>query len=254
MIYRTLIISTLIILSASNSSFSELKNDFMISIDNSDFKYIQINGGILLINNCDYEINEIEIQTYPSSSNGITRILGIGSYYLKIESLKQGESVKVDWNKFSNTRGQRLKLEEYSFNRIRISGKKNSGNKESINEHFPCNPNFTVENRGFKIKVKNICHHQIRVAVHYKNTQGSWVTDSWWTFAPNQSGNLVSGDQPLLTGDSRIYYYAETTDRSNIAWSGDKISTYIGFKKYGMREYLDYDGDTYLELNCNNLQ
>lgn len=51
-----------------------------------------------------------------------------------------------------------------------------------------------------------------------------------------------------------VYYYAETTDSSNIVWEGDKSFNYIGLKKYGMREYEDLDGVTDIELNCNNSQ
>ena len=237
----------------SSSAFSKLKNDFWVPVDNSELKYTQVKGGMLLKNDCRCEINNIEVQTYPSASNAASRIFGFGSYYYKVESIKEGDSVQLHWNKFSNTSGKYLNLDEYSFNRISISGKKQVGKKEkSISEHFHCDPRFTMEKRGFPITVKNICHHPIRLAVHYKNTSGSWVTDSWWKFDPSGAGTLVTNKQSILTNDSRLYYYAETTNGASIVWTDDKISYYIGFKKYGMRAFDDFDGDTYLELNCNN--
>ncbi|WP_281561745.1 DUF1036 domain-containing protein [Thalassomonas sp. RHCl1] len=248
---RNLLCIALIIFSLP--SYSGLKNDFWVPVENSALMYTQVKGGLILRNDCECEIRDVEIQTYPTSSNAVIRILGYGSYHYKVGPISEGQMVRVRWNKFSNSGGKYLKLDEYSFNRISISGKKADGEgKKYLNQHFTVDPGFTVENRGFKIKVKNNCHHPIKVAVNYRNTSGSWVTESWWKFQPNRSGNLATGGNHLLTGDSTIFYYAEATNGTNIVWAGDAKREYIGFKKYGMRMFDDFEGDTYIELNCNN--
>ncbi|WP_444995601.1 DUF1036 domain-containing protein [Aliikangiella sp. IMCC44359] len=237
----------------STPVFSQLKNDFWIAVDGSTLKYTQVKGGLLLKNDCNCKMTDIELQTYPTGSNAAVRLIGYGSYYYRIHSMKSGELIKINWNKFTNSSGKYLNLNEFSFDRISISGQKHLGkNRTSVSQHFTTDPYFTVENRGFSISVKNTCKYPIRVAIHYKNTSGSWVTKSWWEFQPNKSAKLMSKNQYLLTGDSKIYYYAETTNRTNIVWKGNKTVQYIGFKKYEMRSWDDFDGDTELELNCNN--
>ena len=236
----------------SSSTLSALKEDFWDSVDHSSLKFAQVTGGILLKNDCDCEIKDIELQTFPTSSNAAIRLLGYGSYYYEINSIQPGAIIEVRWDKFSNSGGQYLKLDQYSFDRISIAGRKILGkNKDYINQHFNINPNAVVENRGFKVSVKNLCPHPVKVAVNYKNTSGTWVTKSWWKFSQNESANLTSNNHYILTRDSRLYFYAETSNRTNIAWAGDKKYVYIGFKKYGMRAIEDSEGDTYLELTCN---
>ena len=152
--FKLLLLLLVLFMIISSSALSELKNDFWISVENGNLKYTQVTGGLLLKNDGKQKIRNIEIQTFPSASNGMTRVFGIGSYYYRLDALEQNDVIKIYWEKFSNAEGNYLKLNEYSFNRICISGTEGSGdNKKAVNEHFGIDPQFTIENRGFKIKI-----------------------------------------------------------------------------------------------------
>ncbi|MBD2179348.1 DUF1036 domain-containing protein [Pseudanabaena sp. FACHB-1998] len=82
------------------------------------------------------------------------------------------------------------------------------------------------------ITFKNSCSRRLQLAVHFKNMQNQWVTKAWYSFAPNESAEL-SG---VSTNNRYFYYYAETTDRSNIKWTGNGTSVTIGGRVYNMKE------------------
>jgi Group XII secretory phospholipase A2 precursor (PLA2G12)/Protein of unknown function (DUF1036) len=100
-----------------------------------------------------------------------------------------------------------------------------------------------------KISFKNSCSHPIQVAIHFQNLQNQWETKAWYSFSPGESSRLNGVD----TKNRYLYYYAETTDRSNIVWKGNDTSETIGGRVYNM---LKFDIGSKIvnwtqNLNCN---
>lgn len=80
------------------------------------------------------------------------------------------------------------------------------------------------------IAFKNSCSRPLRVAINFKNLQNQWETKAWYILSPGQSARLNGVD----TKNRYLYYYAETTDGSNIVWQGNDTSQTIGGRVYNM--------------------
>ncbi|MBA1447068.1 MAG: DUF1036 domain-containing protein [Gammaproteobacteria bacterium] len=246
--HLNLLIITIFIIFNSSTCFSLTKNDLWESIEGENLKFSQMENGLILKNDTQCEVKDIEIQTYPKSSNSVTRIMGIGSYYYKIDSLNPGKTELVYWDNFSNTEGKYLNTKEYAFNRVSFSADKFPGkNKKHLNEHYKLWASEKFLNFGFGINVENKCNHPIKFAIRIKDLKGEWNTEAWYSFKALESSYLKG----IKTRDSRYYYYAETSDASNIYWGVDDNYFYISLKKYGMRTGEDMDGDTNIVLTCN---
>jgi uncharacterized membrane protein len=100
------------------------------------------------------------------------------------------------------------------------------------------------------LTVNNLCHKDIIVAVHYKDSRGRWSTTPFTTIrARTQKNAVVSSDNGIF------YFYAETTTDSPVRWTGERNITVQG-KTYPMQEIkrnLDRQRNRYLlELTCDN--
>lgn len=82
------------------------------------------------------------------------------------------------------------------------------------------------------IVFKNRCKHPLKLAVHYQNLQGQWVTRSWYDYRRGQSGT----PNGVQTNNRYFYYYAEATDGSGITWGGTDTSIMIDGRYYNMRK------------------
>lgn len=103
------------------------------------------------------------------------------------------------------------------------------------------------ENAGFSVKVHNKCDESVRVAIHYKNIDGSWLTKFWWEIDPQENTYLSSGGERVKTNNSVLYYYAYADIG---AWRGDATFQEINGESYGMRKIEDTEGDTEIVLSC----
>lgn len=81
------------------------------------------------------------------------------------------------------------------------------------------------------IAFKNNCSHPLQVAVRFQNTSGQWETRNWYSFAPSESARLNG----VETRNRYVYYYAQTTDGSNIAWNGNDTRVTVGNTTYDMK-------------------
>ncbi len=84
------------------------------------------------------------------------------------------------------------------------AGSSNAGSKKA--------QNYTT------LFIKNSCNHPIQVGVYFKNLSNKWQTKAWYAFAPNEAVGRLNG---VETRNRYIYYYAETTDESELAWTGN---------------------------------
>ena len=107
--------------------------------------------------------------------------------------------------------------------------------------------NFNFFSKNFLFK--NNCRYPVRLAIHYRKTNGEWTTEGWWNIAPFQETYLASKGTRLTTNSSIWYYYAETTDGSGEYWKGDypiSFGTFFGTsfeRKLPMRKMQDNDNN-----------
>ncbi len=98
------------------------------------------------------------------------------------------------------------------------AGSSNAGSKKA--------QNYTT------LFIKNSCNHPIQVGVYFKNLSNKWQTKAWYAFAPNEAVGRLNG---VETRNRYIYYYAETTDESELAWTGN-YTQLINNRLYQLQE------------------
>jgi uncharacterized membrane protein len=96
-----------------------------------------------------------------------------------------------------------------------------------VNVNPPASSSASVSTIAFK----NSCSHPLQVAVRFQNTSGQWETRNWYSFVPGESARLNG----VETRNRYVYYYAQTTDSSNIVWSGKDTRVTIGNTTYDMK-------------------
>lgn len=102
---------------------------------------------------------------------------------------------------------------------------------------------------GFR--VTNDCRHPVRVAIHYRNLIGDWISMGWWNVGPHEASYLAdSSKKRLTTSAATWFYYAESTDETDLAWKGDRVKRY-GNLDLPMTELQDKEGDSDWTLVCD---
>ena len=74
---------------------------------------------------------------------------------------------------------------------------------------------------GWDFFITNNCSHPVSLAVRYRNSDGDWATEGYWSIRPSQRTYLASDGAKIRTKNALFYYYAETTDDSGLVWQGD---------------------------------
>lgn len=105
------------------------------------------------------------------------------------------------------------------------------------------------QTHGDILYIYSSCPHSMQVALR-SSFDGQWTTWAWYSIP---AGPLASNFGPLsATNDRRtVYYYAETTDGSNLVWSGDNAVT-VGDRTLYFKEWdtgSEY-GHQVLHLTC----
>lgn len=102
-----------------------------------------------------------------------------------------------------------------------------------------------------KITFRNSCpRDDVKLYVHYRNTDDRWITRGPWVFEYGDRANLSSNGNTLWTKNSIIYYRAETLDGSNV-WGGNQLIEY-GDDDIYMREYKSTSDTISVNLTCDN--
>ncbi len=74
---------------------------------------------------------------------------------------------------------------------------------------------------GTPIEFTNSCTHPVQIAVMYQTPAGQWDSEAWWSFRFGERSTLrLTSGNTVSTSNPRMYYYAETTDGSQLEWSG----------------------------------
>lgn len=109
-----------------------------------------------------------------------------------------------------------------------------------------------IENGGTGgFLITNKCHHPVRVAIHYRGLDNNWISEGWWDVSGSTSSYLAGDDskRKLMTSAERWYFYAESTNETNLIWKGDQIKQF-GSVELPMRELRDSEGDSEWTLSC----
>lgn len=114
--------------------------------------------------------------------------------------------------------------------------------------------NNVIDRFGFLIIASNkSCSHPIRVVFRYENGVGDWSITDWYRFNANEGASMLTLDdrKHLHTRASPFYFYAETTDGSELKWSGS-TNVDVGGTVYGFqdKEFDGNSGQAKLTLDC----
>jgi len=93
-------------------------------------------------------------------------------------------------------------------------------------------PSTPTSLKSQTISFKNNCPRPIQIAVHFLNPANQWQSKAWYTFAPNEGPARLDG---IDTRNRYVYYYAETTDDSNLVWAGN-LSQYVNDRLYNFQQ------------------
>ena len=92
---------------------------------------------------------------------------------------------------------------------------------------------FLLAQASNSISFKNDCPSPIKVAIHFKNRAGQWETKAWYSLSAGELARLNGVD----TTNRYLYYYAEATDGSGKAWSGNDRTEVVGGRSYNMKKF-----------------
>lgn len=87
---------------------------------------------------------------------------------------------------------------------------------------------------GWRFVIENSCSHPVRFAINYKNVNGSWETNYWWTFSPGERSALLQGSEYIHSNNGIWYWYAHSTDDDTV-WTGNDDYESIGGSTVGFR-------------------
>ena len=121
--------------------------------------------------------------------------------------------------------------------------------KEKPTQATPPPNRLDAASGGFR--VTNGCRHPVRLAIHYRNQIGDWISRGWWNVGPTETTYLAdSSNNRLATTAATWFYYAESTDQSNLVWKGERIIRY-GNYDLPMIQETDKEGDSEWRLVCD---
>lgn len=105
------------------------------------------------------------------------------------------------------------------------------------------------------VQVRNNCNRPIRMALSYRDKTGAWKNLKWWELQGNKNTFLSNNNERIESDNNVFYYYAETTDDSDIAWEGETSITFDGVTLAAKEVVLtpDGDGNWVLTLACDTL-
>lgn len=95
----------------------------------------------------------------------------------------------------------------------------------------------------------NNCYEDVKVAVHYLDTEDKWRTRGWFELEAGESKDLYYVNETLRTKNSIVYFYAQSLDGSDV-WGGDTLIEF-GDEDLSMRQYQTSTGNINIRLSCN---
>ncbi len=109
---------------------------------------------------------------------------------------------------------------------------------------------WTMPDISYNFRFTNNCDHPVRLAIHYLDVNHGWRSEGWWNFTPGESDRLAASGKALRTKNDTWYYYAESTDDSNLVWRGDRTFK-LNDRSLPMLLMKDTVGDNNWTITCN---
>ena len=118
---------------------------------------------------------------------------------------------------------------------------------------LPGTPAYAAVDRD--VYFQNDCAHPVRIIVSHAYDQDAWDAHGWYEFTANEeSTQLEDNDTPLTQRDDHpLYFYAETTDGSEIYWDGEEHYGELNDVTYGMtKANVEVRGGNFnIRLTCD---
>lgn len=99
--------------------------------------------------------------------------------------------------------------------------------------------------------ISNSCHEPIQLALHYERTDGIWVTEGWWKYAPGEAAYLADEDSNNLKSTvTTWFFYAKS---ASYEWAGSEVlDGPRGEADLSMIKQNTQRGDYELNLTCTS--
>ena len=79
---------------------------------------------------------------------------------------------------------------------------------------------------GWDYYLRNSCAHDIRFAIFYLPTVGSWLGTRYWNFGPGNQSYLADTNNQRLHSSSKLFFWKdESVHGSNLIWARDYYQT-----------------------------
>lgn len=89
---------------------------------------------------------------------------------------------------------------------------------------------------GWPFELTNSCSRPIRFGLSYLSPTGEWKDVFGWELSPGKAITLSNNDMVIYSRNRTFYYYAETTDGSNMIWSGNDLTREFGGRSVGLKK------------------
>jgi hypothetical protein len=113
------------------------------------------------------------------------------------------------------------------------------------------NSSNSAKASGATVRVTNSCDHPLQLLISLQDADdGKWKSRAWYSLSPQQSGKILFDGREVRTYRSDVYFYAETTDSSNIVWKGDYKTEYGSEVYETVRKDINNTEEKRIELTC----
>ncbi|MES2743368.1 MAG: hypothetical protein V4754_20805 [Pseudomonadota bacterium] len=106
---------------------------------------------------------------------------------------------------------------------------------------------------GHALYVRNECHQDLNVALHYADLDGNWTSDGWWLYRAGAGSYPVDDNGlPLRSHRALVYLSARRPDGQEAAWhAGERTEAGVGVAMHKAPVVLDTDGDYVVSIGCD---
>lgn len=90
---------------------------------------------------------------------------------------------------------------------------------------------------GYPLRLANHCGRTVHAVVHYRDSQGQWLTSNWQETPARQWRQLARSSSPTF------YIYAEAVGQDGLRWEGQDLQKRVGNSKrlYGLTKVVIQD-------------
>lgn len=94
------------------------------------------------------------------------------------------------------------------------------------------------------VYISNDCREAVWFAARFRNGDGNWVTEGFWTLDPGERAQL-------FTSTENTYYYYAESQNTRMKWDGDAQRVTLYDRTYGLRRKTIKHNRDEVTLSCN---